>query len=286
MGGLLFLIKFNGACLRPPVPRPITGNRSMQVKFVDDSTQAASINLRRSLMQDPEARVKPLKYNERNLTIVKPEENILQSELDRFYDWTVQNKMLVNSKKCFVMKFSRSRMYDFPPEYTIGGSKILEEKNEMRILGILVQSNLGWNSQVNQMVGKASKTIWVIRRMKELGVDTNTLVNFWTSEGRVHLEMGCPVWHSSLTVAQSRALESGEVPESGYGSHSGALGTFTDPATRRLRAVQTVCQEGPDLPSLRPVYGSQIPAPRHLYCGKHQPWPAGQTHPALPGAQG
>ena len=37
MGGLMFLIKFNGACLRPPVPRPITGNRTVQVKFVDDS---------------------------------------------------------------------------------------------------------------------------------------------------------------------------------------------------------------------------------------------------------
>jgi hypothetical protein len=56
------------------------------------------------------------------------------------------------------------------------------------------------------MVSKASKTIWVIRRMKSLGVDTRTLVKFWTAEGRVHREMGCPVWHSSLTLAQSRAL--------------------------------------------------------------------------------
>jgi hypothetical protein len=121
--------------------------------------------------------------------------------------WTVDNKLLVNSKKCFVMKLSRSRINDFPPEYTIGGSNILEEKKEMKILGIIVQSNLGWNSQVTQMVGKASKTIWVLRKMKTLGVDTKTLVNFWTAEGRVHLEMGCPVWHSSLTLAQSRALE-------------------------------------------------------------------------------
>ena len=26
LGGLLFIIKFNGACLRPPVPRPLAGN--------------------------------------------------------------------------------------------------------------------------------------------------------------------------------------------------------------------------------------------------------------------
>ena len=158
-------------------------------------------------MNDPEERMRPLKYNERHMTKVKPEEDILQSELDRFHRWTVDNKLLVNSKKCFIMKFSRSKRYDFPPEYTIGGSNILEEKTEMRILGIVVQSNLGWNSQVNQMVSKASKTIWVIRRMKALGVDNNTLIKFWTAEGRVHLEMGCPVWHSSLTLSQSRALD-------------------------------------------------------------------------------
>ena len=34
-----------------------------------------------------------------------------------------------------------------------------------------------------------------------------TLVEYWKAEGRVHLEMACPVWHSSLTLAQSRSLE-------------------------------------------------------------------------------
>ena len=43
--------------------------------------------------------------------------------------------------------------------------------------------------------------------MKLLGVDKHTLVEYWKSEGRVHLEMGCPVWHSSLTVAQGRFLD-------------------------------------------------------------------------------
>ena len=33
LGGLLFLMKFNGACLRPSIPRPITGNRTIQLKL-------------------------------------------------------------------------------------------------------------------------------------------------------------------------------------------------------------------------------------------------------------
>ena len=57
------------------------------------------------------------------------------------------------------------------------------------------------------MVRRATLTTWVIRRMRSLGVDQYTLVTYWKAEGRVHLEMACPVWSSSLTVAQSQDLE-------------------------------------------------------------------------------
>ena len=33
------------------------------------------------------------------------------------------------------------------------------------------------------------------------------MVDYWKSEGRVHLELACPVWHSGLTIAQSQALD-------------------------------------------------------------------------------
>ena len=207
MGGILFIVKFNGACLRPPVPRPLSGNKAVQLKYIDDSTQAASINLKKSLIVDPQIRPKPLKYQERHHTIINPEEDILQMELDRFYAWTMKNKLPINRKKCLTMKFSRSRKYDFPMEYTIGSPQILEERTTLQILGVQVQSNLRWDEQVNQMVTRASKTCWVLRRMKALGVDKWTLVEYWKSEGRVHLEMACPVWHSSLTLAQSRSLK-------------------------------------------------------------------------------
>ena len=135
MGEILFIIKLNGACLRPPVPRPLTGNRVMQLKYIDDSSKAASINLKRSLIEDPVNRPRPLNFHERHQTILKPEENILQDELDRFHAWTVDNKLSVNSGKCNIMQFSRSRKYDFPLDFSIGESDGLEEKKTMRIPG-------------------------------------------------------------------------------------------------------------------------------------------------------
>ena len=83
LGGLLFIIKFNGACLRPPIPRPITGNQGQQFKFVDDATQIVSVNLKRSLVMDPVDRPRPLNFHERTQMILDETEDVLQSELNK-----------------------------------------------------------------------------------------------------------------------------------------------------------------------------------------------------------
>ena len=41
------------------------------------------------------------------------------------------------------MKFTRSRKFDFPPKFPIGGSDILEVRTELKILGVMVQSDMG-----------------------------------------------------------------------------------------------------------------------------------------------
>ena len=207
MGGFLFLVKFNGICLRPPIPRPITGNATIQLKFIDDSTKAATINLKSSLIPDPVARPFPLQYHERTNMILNPNENILQEELDRFGKEIAENKLVINNKKSLIMLCNPSKKYDFPPEFTIGPSKILEVKSSMKILGIIVQDDLRWCEQVAEMTKKASKKIWVLRRMKKLGLDEKTICNFWKAEGRVHLEAAAVAWTSSLTMQQSRHLQ-------------------------------------------------------------------------------
>ena len=103
LGGLLFIVKFNGACLRPPIPRPISGNKGRQLKYIDDSTQMASTNMKLSLEPDIKERPRPLQCHERNQTKLIEEENVLQKELDKFQFFAAQNKLVINTKKCYVM---------------------------------------------------------------------------------------------------------------------------------------------------------------------------------------
>ena len=82
LGGIMFMIKFNGTFLRPPIPRnvsgPIVKSTSKKVKFVEDHSVAVSLNLKSCLVPDPIQRQKPLTFHERNELILPKENNLLQ----------------------------------------------------------------------------------------------------------------------------------------------------------------------------------------------------------------
>jgi hypothetical protein len=210
LGGFLFIIKFNGICLRPSIPRP-NGNRAIQLKFVDDASKAASINLKSSLIPDPKSRQFPLSFNERTQMVLDQSENVLQQELSRFHLETQQGNLVANKNKTFIMLFNFSKKYAFPPEFLLGQNEsnpeqYLKVKNTHKILGIFVQSDLRWNAQVEHMVKKASRKIWLLRRMRQLGVDQITIASYWKAEGICHLEYCSPVYTGALTQLQQRDL--------------------------------------------------------------------------------
>ena len=66
LGGLIFMIKFNGAFLRPSIPRDsiLKDASSIAVKFVDDGSAAASVALDSYLVPDTSGRPRPLNFRE------------------------------------------------------------------------------------------------------------------------------------------------------------------------------------------------------------------------------
>ena len=104
------------------------------------------------------------------------------------------------------MKICKSRTRAFPTEIRSQDS-FLEVKKEMKILGVILTPNLKWFANTDHICKKAYKNMWVIRRMKKLGLDTFTLVDYFMKEIRVHLELAVPVWHSGLTQQLSADIE-------------------------------------------------------------------------------
>ena len=78
--------------------------------------------------------------------------NKLQEDLDRIYEWSKEWQMEFNISKSHVMKMGRSR-YRPNKDYKLGGEK-LEETNEEKDLGVIVQNTLSPEKHINKIFGK------------------------------------------------------------------------------------------------------------------------------------
>ena len=133
------------------------------------------------MIPDPRTRQFPLTFNERTGMILNPNANVLQFELNRFQQETQQQKLVAIRQKTFIMMFDPSKKYSFPPEFYMGqtSDQHLAVKDVHKILGVHVQNDPRWNTQDEQMVKKGSKKIWLLRRMRQMGVDQKTIATYW-----------------------------------------------------------------------------------------------------------
>ena len=172
LGGLIFIVKYNGAFLRPPIPRntmgPVTKSKSEKVKYVDDGSVAVSINLKTCLLPDPVVRPRPLNYHERTCQTLPVENNLLQYYLDDTEKFAVENKMKINPRKTKVLSFNKSRKFDFPPEVSMSGNQILEVVSEIKLVGVTVNHDLRWQKNTDYICQKATEKIMDTKKTAEV----------------------------------------------------------------------------------------------------------------------
>ena len=202
LGILLFIIIFNGALLRPSIPRP----NSLHLKYIDDLSVLQAFRLN-TLQKDPTQRPFPLTFDER-FEMILPENNALQDDLNDLYDFTSRKQLVIKEKKTHLMKFNFSRSSDFPPEISIQGfDDNIEVVSKTKLLGVMLTSDLKWNANTEYMCNKAYKKLWILRRLKALHLDSTFIVEVYIKEIRSILELAVPAWHGSLTDQLSQDLE-------------------------------------------------------------------------------
>ena len=173
LGGIVFIIKYNGAFLRPPIPRPIPG----------------------PIMKSKVGHILP------------PENNLLQFYIEDTENFASENKMVINKKKTKVISFNKSRKWDFPPELKFSDGAPIEYVPDTKLVGVILSENLSWSKNTSYICDKARQKIWMLRRMLKLDMDIFTLFDVYTKEVRSILEMAVPVWHSGLTKLQTLDIE-------------------------------------------------------------------------------
>ena len=201
LGGLIFMIKFNGIFLRPAIPRPanLSNVKSLYVKYVDDGAVAARVDLKACLAKDPVNRPFPLNFRERTGHILPCENSLLQHFILETHEYANTNNMIINKDKTNLMLFSKSRKYDFPPEVYFNDGTKLEVVSEQTLLGVVISEDLRWSKNTDFICSKARRKLWVLRRMMTLDLDVHQLFDVFKKEIRSILEYAVPVWHSSIT---------------------------------------------------------------------------------------
>jgi hypothetical protein len=127
-------------------------------------------------------------------------------QLNKAKEYARVNQMQINYKKTKLMVFNPCTSIDFMPEFTLNGHE-LEVVDEIRLLGIIIRSDMKWTSNTDDMVTKANKRLWMLRRLKSLGADIDDLIDVYIKQIRSVLELAVPAWQGGISQAERIELE-------------------------------------------------------------------------------
>ena len=136
---------------------------------------------------------------------LEPKNIKMQEDLNKLAVWTNANLMKLNEKKTNYMIFSRQKK-SFSTRLTINGN-LLERKSSIKILGVWLQEDGGWQTNVDQMCKSAFARISMLTKLSYAGVSRSDLVHLYKMFIRSKLEYCVVPMHSSLTGQQAASLE-------------------------------------------------------------------------------
>ena len=130
----------------------------------------------------------------------------LQGDLDGFLNWSVTNQLKLNPTKCQALQICFMRDPPPHPDLKIGQS-VLAFVSTAKVLGVWLQNDLKWDTQVNYMNKNAAKRLFMLRSLKRFGFNKSELVTVYKGYICPLLEYSDVIWHSSLTSNQTHQLE-------------------------------------------------------------------------------
>lgn len=120
----------------------------------------------------------------------------LQSDIDDLYNWSIANNLPINTQKCNILTFSRSKsplLYG----YQMGGIS-LGRVSTITDLGVTYDNMLNFKEHVENIVSHAYRILGFVLRQSFNFNNLNTLKKLYTSLVRPKLEYASTVWYPHL----------------------------------------------------------------------------------------
>ena len=117
----------------------------------------------------------------------------LQDELDIFCSWSLRNKLPLNTDKCKVISFCKSRLSCVEAPYVLLDTQI-SRVSDIRDLGVIFSSNLSFNKHMDYIISKGYSLLGFIKRNGREFSDPFTLKSLYVTYVRSVLEYAAVVW--------------------------------------------------------------------------------------------
>jgi hypothetical protein len=120
---------------------------------------------------------------------------ILNSDLNNSHQWIVANKLTLNVGKTeYMIIGTRQKLGGFSSEMNINiGGKNLIQVVSKKVLGIIIDDQLRWDEQIDNISNKVSQGIGMLRRAKQF-VKRETLQFLYNSMVQPYFEYCSLVW--------------------------------------------------------------------------------------------
>ncbi|OWF50811.1 RNA-directed DNA polymerase from transposon BS [Mizuhopecten yessoensis] len=130
--------------------------------------------------------------------------DILNSDLNKFHNWSQRWLVNFNPSKTETLLISRKTIKPFHPPLNMNNTNISEVATHKH-LGIFLSGNGHWNEHISYLISKISPKINILRKFK-FSLDRYSLQTMYYTLIRPILDYGDILW-DCLTKAQSELLE-------------------------------------------------------------------------------
>ena len=116
--------------------------------------------------------------------------------------------MVINSSKTKTMIFNKSRKFDFTPNLTVSPTnENIDVVESFKLLGVMIRSDLSWTDNTKYICSKGFARLWLLRRLKALGLTKDELLDVYMKQVRPVMELAVPAWQPGLSQLESNQLE-------------------------------------------------------------------------------
>ena len=108
--------------------------------------------------------------------LVKGQHSEAQGIVNEVVNWSIRNRVKLNTDKCKELRISFTSDCDFPP--VVIGEECIKLVKDAKLLGVTISGDLTWNAHITEVTKKAAKRLFFFCSAKKSSCSTERFMTF------------------------------------------------------------------------------------------------------------